>query len=48
MVWIILSLYGKPVRGYPAEQAAFLISVLFMAVMLLVGMTPVGEWLRRW
>lgn len=47
-VAVAVGFYGQPIRGLPPEQAAVAITVLVMGSLLLVSLTPGGEWFVSW
>ena len=42
-----LILYGKPLHGWRPEIAAALIATMGLGTLLLLGLTPIAEWLLR-
>jgi len=42
-----LLLYGKPIHGWRPEIAAALLSTMGVGTLLLVGLTPIAEWMLR-
>jgi len=42
-----LLLYGKPVHGWRPEIAAALLATMGLGTLLLLGLTPISEWLLR-
>ena len=47
LITLGLSFYGKPLYGWPPSTAAAFLSTIGMSALILLSLTPAGEWLFR-
>ena len=43
-----VALYGKPLFGLPPSPAAAFLTIIIMGALLILSITPLGEWFLRW